>query len=132
MTFMRDASFVFSNAFLRAMFSSSGVFTKCPLPPNASMIFSYRAEGNKAVGGALYEGKYQHIFIYIFIHFFLKALQRNKYYQSSFTSLLWFCYNECFNENDAIFQHLRLHKGCSKGIATLTWFLIYLITLEIK
>ena len=60
---MRDASFVLLNAFLRATFNSSGVFTKYPQPPNASMIFSYRADGSRAVGGALNKVKYKHIFI---------------------------------------------------------------------
>ena len=37
----------------RALASSRRVCAKYPLHPNASMIFSYRAEGKRAVGGAL-------------------------------------------------------------------------------
>lgn len=51
--FIKDASFLFLNALSSAMFNSCGLLTKYPVPPNASMILSYLADGSSAVGGAL-------------------------------------------------------------------------------
>lgn len=53
MTLIKDASFLFPNDLPNAELSSWGVATKYPVPPNASMILSYLAEGSRAVGGAL-------------------------------------------------------------------------------
>lgn len=57
-TFFTDLSwhwwgcfFFLCKRILERMFSFCGVLMKYPVPPSASIIFSNRTEGNKAVGG---------------------------------------------------------------------------------